>query len=171
MKDIILKQNIINGTRVLYSPGWDCHGLPIELKAVNTKLSSPVEIREHARKFASETIEKQKISFRTWGMTASWNFDDTYRTFDKKYIQNQLQMFYEMYSRELIYRDLKPVYYSPSSQSVLAEAELEYDDNFISPSLYFQCKITNPSELGCDEAYALIWTTTPWTLLVIYFFF
>lgn len=162
-----MKQKIVNGTRVHYKPGWDCHGLPIELKALgNAKNVSPLEIRKKAKKFATETLEKQKKSFESWGVTGSWNDPlQTYRTFDESYIKNQLKMFYKMYKRGLIYRDLKPVYFSPSSKTALAEAELEYDDNFKSPSLYFRCEILNSQNICEDEKlFALIWTTTPWTL-------
>ena len=168
LKDIILKQKIIQGTRVHYRPGWDCHGLPIELKALSShKNKTPLEIRQKARKFASEAILKQKKSFESWGVVGSWQDDSQiYRTFDKSYIKNQLKMFSIMFKKGLIYRDLKPVFWSPSSGTALAEAELEYDENFVSPSLYFRCKVTNSEKLieGSENVHALIWTTTPWTL-------
>ena len=150
-----------------YKPGWDCHGLPIELKALgSTKNVTPIQIRQKAKKFAMEAVQKQKKSFESWGVTGSWNDQaQTYRTFDKSYIQNQLRMFYKMYQKELIYRDFKPVYFSPSSGTALAEAELEYDENFKSPSLYFRCEIINSKDICVSEKlYALVWTTTPWTL-------
>jgi isoleucyl-tRNA synthetase len=152
---------------VHYVPGWDCHGLPIELKALgNAKEKSPLKIREKAKKFAMEAIKKQKASFESWGVTGSWNDQNhTYRTFDKGYVKNQLKMFYKMYERGLIYRDRKPVYFSPSSGTALAEAELEYDENYTSPSLYFRCELVNSDDLSRDDkTYALVWTTTPWTL-------
>lgn len=168
LKDIILKQKILSGRRVHYRPGWDCHGLPIELKALkNHKDVTPIQIRQKARKFAMDAINKQKKSFESWGVVGSWS-DDTqiYRTFDKDYIKNQLNMFFTMYQKGLIYKDLKPVFWSPSSGTALAEAELEYDENFVSPSLYFRCQIANNSETEGNDSkiYALIWTTTPWTL-------
>lgn len=168
LKDIILKRKILDGTRVHYKPGWDCHGLPIELKALsNHKNLSPIQIRQKARKFAMEAIQKQKKSFESWGVVGSWNDESqTYRTIDKGYIKNQLKVFFTMYQKGLIYKDLKPVYWSPSSGTALAEAELEYDENFVSPSLYFRCEITNSESLidGDSKVYALVWTTTPWTL-------
>lgn len=168
LKDIILKKKILDGRRVHYRPGWDCHGLPIELKALaNSKASTPLEIRQKARNFAAGAIHRQKKSFESWGVLGSWN-DETqiYRTFEKDYIKNQLKMFLEMYQKGLIYRDLKPVYWSPSSGTALAEAELEYDEKFVSPSLYFRCEIANSEGLSEDNSkvYALVWTTTPWTL-------
>lgn len=168
LKDIILKQKIIDQKRVHYKPGWDCHGLPIELKALsNSKNESLIQIRHKARKYATEAILKQKKSFKSWGVTGSWNDDSQiYRTFEKNYIKNQLKMFLTMYQKGLIFRDMKPVYWSPSSGSALAEAELEYDENYISPSLYFRCKVSNSDVLnaGNSSIYALIWTTTPWSL-------
>lgn len=150
-----------------YSPGWDCHGLPIELKALaNQKTKSPVEIRKNARKFALSTVEKQKQAFESWGVTGSWNSPtDIYKTLDKDYVKNQLTIFNTMYENGLIFRDLKPVFWSPASGSALAEAELEYDENFLSSSLYVTFKITNCEEvLKAQNVHALIWTTTPWTL-------
>lgn len=106
-----------------YIPGWDCHGLPIELKALQrAKKSSkkneptdPVQIREIARTFASETVEKQKEAFRSWGVMADWE-NQCYLTMNKGYVQNQLHQFYKMYKSSLIFRALKPVYWSPSSK-------------------------------------------------------
>uniref|UniRef100_A0AAG5CSK1 isoleucine--tRNA ligase n=1 Tax=Anopheles atroparvus TaxID=41427 RepID=A0AAG5CSK1_ANOAO len=186
LKDLILKHKIISGTRVHYVPGWDCHGLPIELKALeafhkkkkhgSTEGSqTALHIRNTARKFAVETITKQKNAFESWGVTGAWN-DTTkgyYRTLDPTYIRAQLRLFHELYERNLIYRDLKPVYWSPSSQSALAEAELEYDEAHQSPSLYLKLSLSNQAA-GCPaieqqqhagtEVFAVIWTTTPWTL-------
>lgn len=80
---------------------------------------NPLEIRKNARKFATDTIEKQRIEFESWGVTADWKTrTNMYRTFDSAYIQNQLNLFYELYEKKLIFRDLKPVYYSPSSKYV-----------------------------------------------------
>jgi isoleucyl-tRNA synthetase len=166
LKDIILKHKISKGIQVHYIPGFDCHGLPIELKASNNLSNiSPLEIRTKARKFASATIKKQTESFESWGVTGSWNDKaKVYRTFDKDYIKNQIRIFYKMYEKNLIYRDLKPVYWSPSSATALAEAELEYDEAFTSPSLYIKFKLLNSNEIFGEDLNALIWTTTPWTL-------
>lgn len=166
LKDIILKQKIMKGTKVHYIPGFDCHGLPIELKALGSQKDlTPIEIRSQARKFATETIEKQTRSFKSWGVIGDWNVkNQVYRTFDNSYIKNQLKIFYEMFKKNLIYRDLKPVYWSPSSASALAEAELEYDDKFISHSLYCKFNVVNSEEIYGENFNVLIWTTTPWTL-------
>uniref|UniRef100_A0A182JQD0 isoleucine--tRNA ligase n=1 Tax=Anopheles christyi TaxID=43041 RepID=A0A182JQD0_9DIPT len=187
LKDLILKHKIISGTRVHYVPGWDCHGLPIELKALEAfhrKMSKSAghtemgqtayEIRNTARRFALETLAKQKKGFESWGVTGAW--DDAqccYRSLDPSYISAQLQLFFELYEQKLIYRDLKPVYWSPSSQSALAEAELEYDEAHQSPSLYLKlalekgggsCTCIANHQHADGEVYAVIWTTTPWTL-------
>lgn len=114
---------MLQGNRVHYVPGWDCHGLPIELKALQkakkssktNQISDPVNIREIARTFALETVERQKDAFKKWGVMADWD-EQCYLTLNKGYIQNQLRQFYKMYKSGLIFRALKPVYWSPSSK-------------------------------------------------------
>lgn len=166
LKDIILKHKISRGIQVHYVPGFDCHGLPIELKASNNlSNSSPLEIRSKARNFASQTLKKQTQSFESWGVLGDWHEKTkVYRTFDKEYVKNQIRIFYDMYEKNLIFRDLKPVYWSPSSATALAEAELEYDESFTSPSLYIKFKLLNSREIINEDCNVLIWTTTPWTL-------
>lgn len=166
LKDIILKGNIMKGKRVDYKPGWDCHGLPIELKALSNSFDTPaLEVRKKARNFAVETLERQKKDFQSWGVTGAWS-ENIYRTIDSDYVTKQLRIFYKMYQNGLIYRDLKPVHWSPSSKTALAEAELEYDNKFTSPSLFVRFKLDKvPNQLSSfTPLYALIWTTTPWTL-------
>uniref|UniRef100_A0A336LMJ3 isoleucine--tRNA ligase n=2 Tax=Culicoides sonorensis TaxID=179676 RepID=A0A336LMJ3_CULSO len=168
LKDFVLKSKIIERNRVHYRPGWDCHGLPIELKALSDALNSPpMVVREKARKFALSTLERQRNDFWDWGVTGDWTEKGTYRTIDAHYVKKQIQLFFELYKKGLIFRDLKPVYWSASSKTALAEAELEYDPAFKSPSLYFRVKLNSvPLKLPQHkEIYAIIWTTTPWTLL------
>ncbi|CAG9131135.1 unnamed protein product [Plutella xylostella] len=177
IKDINNRSQVLQGNKVHYVPGWDCHGLPIELKALQkakktlnkTQLQNPVVIRDIARKFALETVEKQKASFKSWGVMADWE-NECYLTLNKSYVQNQLRKFYELYKMGLIYRALKPVYWSPSSRTALAEAELEYDPQFKSKEVY----VTFPLESVPDAIHklapgkklqAIIWTTTPWSLV------
>lgn len=123
-----------------------------------------------ARSFALATINKQKAAFASWGVTADWNHNEgIYRTLDADYISNQLQLFQQLYERKLVYRDLKPVFWSPSSGTALAEAELEYDANYESPSLMLRMKLTQMSDSVASiaqeqQVWALIWTTTPWSL-------
>ncbi|XP_071454939.1 isoleucine--tRNA ligase, mitochondrial [Hetaerina americana] len=183
LKDITIRHKILQGSRVHYIPGWDCHGLPIELKAVSAAENlCPPEIRIKARKFAKDAVSVQKKAFKSWGITADWE-NGCYFTYNADYIKTQLRLFSTMYEKGYIYRDLKPVYWSPSSRTALAEAELEYDDNYISTSATVKMRLTSiptalmnviantneaqriaGTEIGSYEVYALIWTTTPWTL-------
>uniref|UniRef100_A0A8D8Q818 isoleucine--tRNA ligase n=1 Tax=Cacopsylla melanoneura TaxID=428564 RepID=A0A8D8Q818_9HEMI len=169
LKDITLRSNLLQGKQVHYVPGWDCHGLPIELKAITSKDKnlSPLDVRKKARSFASETVHTQKAEFESWGVLADWK-DNCYYTFDKDYVKNQLRQFFNLYKQGYIYRDLKPVYWSPSSRTALAESELEYKSDHISRSIYLKVKLSHaPSVLTnhiTGDLYALIWTTTPWSL-------
>ncbi|KAJ7415906.1 hypothetical protein WISP_75384 [Willisornis vidua] len=108
----------MRGYKVHYVPGWDCHGLPIELKALSevkgAESLSPIEIRQRAREFAERAVEKQKAAFIRWGVMADW--DNCYLTFDPKYEANQLKVFYKMYDKGFIYQDYKPVFWSPSAK-------------------------------------------------------
>lgn len=115
------RNHVVNGRRVHYIPGWDCHGLPIELKALSSKKTSlkgqslkPTELRKIAKNFAFETIGKQKLAFKTWGVMADWE-KQCYYTFNKKYVQKQIRHFYDLFEKGLVFRDMKPVYWSPSS--------------------------------------------------------
>ncbi|KAK7595517.1 hypothetical protein V9T40_013342 [Parthenolecanium corni] len=171
IKDVIVRHHLLNGRKVHFKQGWDCHGLPIELKAISDEKNklSPLEIRQTARAFATSAIEEQKRAFKKWGLLADWE-KGCYYTFDKSYVQNQLQQFYKLYEKSLIYRDLKPVYWSPSSRTALAEAELEYNEKHVSKSVIVPFEIDKsslPSSFAVSEEknlFALVWTTTPWTL-------
>ncbi|XP_037298529.1 isoleucine--tRNA ligase, mitochondrial [Manduca sexta] len=177
IKDINNRSQILKGNRVHYVPGWDCHGLPIELKALqkarkaskDTNFTDPVNVRNIARKFALETVENQKKAFRSWGVMADWE-KQCYLTLNKDYVQSQLRLFYDMYEKGYIYRALKPVYWSPSSKTALAEAELEYDSQHKSCEVYVAFNVDKPPEILHDKLNgkplsAIIWTTTPWTLV------
>ncbi|KAI9492549.1 isoleucyl-tRNA synthetase [Zychaea mexicana] len=173
LKDIINRYKMLQGHKVWYRPGWDCHGLPIELKALEairqkgSELSA-TEIRQLARKRALSEIEKQKKSFKSWSVMGDWN--KPYRTLDKDYEIRQLRVFREMMKRGYIYRQLKPVYWSPSSKSALAEAELEYNDKHVSRSIHVRFPVAELPAAFKEKhqlngpVYAVIWTTTPWTL-------
>ncbi|KAK9498314.1 hypothetical protein O3M35_002975 [Rhynocoris fuscipes] len=171
LKDIITRNKLLNGYRIHYKPGWDCHGLPIELKALTESIDSqlsPLDIRHKARKYAERSICDQKSAFKSWAIMADWE-KQCYHTYDVSYISNQLQQFYNLYDQGLIYRDMKPVYWSPSSKSALAEAELEYNSEHRSRAWTVRLPISKISEVcreypNNSELYALIWTTTPWTL-------
>lgn len=192
LKDLILRWQVAKGRRVHYKPGWDCHGLPIELKALQAQktgnpqrdamsdepqqeanvardgLMSASNIRRIARTLASETIEQQKSSFREWGILGEW--DEPYKTMDQEFEIAQLLVFKEMVQKGLISRHRRPVYWSPSSQTALAEAELEYDDNhectaaFVKMPFVRLPAVLEDMGLEADCVSALIWTTTPWTL-------
>ncbi|KAH8883635.1 isoleucyl-tRNA synthetase [Thozetella sp. PMI_491] len=183
LKDMILRVKVQQGHRVSYVPGWDCHGLPIELKAVNAsagKTMPSAEIRKAARALATKTVREQMASFRTYGVMAEW--DRRWTTMDSDYEIKQLRLFQQMVRRGLIYRKFKPVYWSPSSRTALAEAELEYNEAHVSTAAYVRFLVAGKDGessagpqaeaynkvLGGAEVegnlYALIWTTTPWTL-------
>uniref|UniRef100_A0A8C4XU00 Isoleucine--tRNA ligase, mitochondrial n=1 Tax=Falco tinnunculus TaxID=100819 RepID=A0A8C4XU00_FALTI len=172
LKDITNRFYMMRGYKVHYMPGWDCHGLPIELKALSevkgAENLSPMEIRRKAREFAERAIEKQKSAFIRWGVMADWA--NCYRTFDPKYEANQLRVFYKMYDKGFIYQDYKPVFWSPSAKTALAEAELEYNEQHVSRSVYMKFPLLkSPPKLtsvidGSSPASALVWTTQPWTV-------
>ncbi|XP_015111300.1 isoleucine--tRNA ligase, mitochondrial [Diachasma alloeum] len=171
LKDITLRSRVIRGERVHYVPGWDCHGLPIELKALSTSKNrtplAPQELRTLARGYAQQELEKQKKAFTSWGVMADWA-SGCYFTHEKSYINNQLHQFLRLYSKNLIFRDFKPVYWSPSSKTALAESELVYNDNHKSICATVRLLLTKLppvlEQFSNKEIYALTWTTTPWTL-------
>ncbi|XGW24036.1 hypothetical protein V3C99_005890 [Haemonchus contortus] len=173
LKDFIVKSRIALGYRVRFRPGWDCHGLPIELKiSKSVQGKSPLEIRALARQVAIEAIAKQLNSFKRWGVTAAWS--EPYLTMDSMYVSEQLRLFAKMVEKGIIYRAFKPVYWSPSSRTALAESELEYNDKHTSTAVYFRFKVIDvkPKDVGLSielgskplVLYSLIWTSTPWTL-------
>jgi isoleucyl-tRNA synthetase len=174
LKDIICRFQISQGKRVHYVPGWDCHGLPIEIKALQTLQAhhdtlEPPDIRKAARSLAEKTVEEQKKGFKEWAVMGDW--DGSWRTMDKSYILRQLHVFKCLVERGLITLELKPVYWSPSSGTALAEAELEYDENHKSTAAFVRCPIVRMPDtiqheykLDLKNLGLLIWTTTPWTL-------
>ena len=151
-----------------YKTGWDCHGLPIELKAVKgDKKLDPIKIREIAEKFALSAVNTQKEQFSKWGILTDWN--NIYKTLDKPYVKRQIEIFNELYKKKLVFQNYMPVFWSPSSRTALAEAELEYNPNHKSTSIYVRFKLNKLSDklkdFGGRNVFALIWTTTPWSLL------
>ncbi|MEQ2168575.1 hypothetical protein GOODEAATRI_016077 [Goodea atripinnis] len=125
LKDIRNRFEMLRGRQIHYIPGWDCHGLPIELKALGelgTSGLSPLQIRQKAREFAEGAIARQKAAFQRWGVMANW--EQCYYTFDGAYEAAQLKVFQEMHSKGLVYQDYKPVFWSPSSRySVVKRAD------------------------------------------------
>lgn len=173
LKDIINRYKLLRGYRARYVLGWDCHGLPIELKVLqNIKGEeraglTPLQLRQKAKEFALQTIHEQATGFQRWGIWG--DYENAYYTLKPEYEAAQIGVFGKMALKGYIYRGLKPVYWSPSSHTALAEAELEYPENHISPSIYVAFPVTQPSEklaaiAAVEHLYALIWTTTPWTI-------
>ena len=185
LKDIINKFQIMQGKKVCYVPGWDCHGLPIELKVLQALDKSqraeltPIKLRKKAAAYAKKQVSNQMDGFKRWGIWGDWN--NPYLTLDKQFESSQIKLFGEMVFKGYIYRGLKPVHWSPSSQTALAEAELEYPRGHISQSIYLGFKISQIPEILKQEIYnqaselfdsdgilkevkLLIWTTTPWTI-------
>ena len=186
LKDVINKYQVLRGRKVRYVPGWDCHGLPIELKVLQSmdqeqrRALTPIKLRKKAAAYASKQVDSQMKGFQRWGIWADWQHP--YLTLQKDYEAAQIRVFGEMVLKGHIYRGLKPVHWSPSSRTALAEAELEYPDGHTSPSVYVAFPavelpaalrdalktegITLPSDaeaLG-NALWVAIWTTTPWTL-------
>ncbi|KAF8219688.1 isoleucyl-tRNA synthetase [Tricholoma matsutake] len=179
LKDIINRYHVSLGYRVHYIPGWDCHGLPIENKALQELrqdliTAPPNVIRAAAEMTAKREIESQKAQFRHLGIMADWSAESTYRTLDHPYEMRQLKIFQSMVDKGLIYRNYRPVHYSPSSRSALAEAELVYKDDHVSHSVYVEFEVNRKSPIhnsviqelisSSTSVRLLVWTTTPWTL-------
>ncbi|KAM0792214.1 hypothetical protein ACM66B_004910 [Microbotryomycetes sp. NB124-2] len=177
-KDIINRSKLIQGHRVHYVPGYDTHGLPLELKALSAlkKPASqlkPEAIRAAARQEALKGIELQGKEFRSFACIGAFDDKDAYKTLDWKYEKRQLGVVREMVRKNLIATHHRPTLYSPSSRTALAEAELEYRDDHVSRSVYVAFPVVDAGSL--DEVLRDIdvdasrlalaaWTTTAWTL-------
>lgn len=175
LKDIINKYQLLRGRKARYIPGWDCHGLPIELKVLQElkpeerKALTPIALRRRAKAWAEGQVEGQRASFKRYGVWGEW--DQPYLTMQPAYETAQIAVFGQMFLKGYIYRGLKPVYWSPSSRTALAEAELEYPDVHISQSLYVAFELTAlpqallaPFDPFLGTLGVAIWTTTPWTI-------
>lgn len=164
LKDFVLRYKTMSGFYTPFIPGWDTHGLPIEneviKKGIKREEYSRVDFRKQCEIYAAEQVDKQREQFKRLGILGEW--ENPYVTMDKTYIANQISVFGEMAAKNLIYRGLKPVYWSPSSESAFAEAEIEYHDKN-STSIYVAFPLVNV-EGDLVDANLLIWTTTPWTL-------
>ncbi len=172
LKDIIIKYKSMTGYQAPYVPGWDCHGLPIELKALkqigaDSGAIDPVELRKCCREFALSCLDGQKAQFKRLGVWG--DFDDPYLTIAPEFEAKQVEVFGKMAERGLMYKGLKPVYWCPDCNTALAEAEIEYEDD-VCYSIYVKFPISDSKgkfdDLGIDlsKAYVVIWTTTTWTL-------
>ena len=168
LKDIFCRYYVNRGFKVNFRLGWDCHGLPIELKAIKDQQLDSISIRERSKKFALNTIQNQSNGFRRYGVQA--NFADPYVTCKDDYVTNQINAFFKLYAKNLIKKKFYPIYWSPSSKSALAEAELEYNDQHPGYSCYFKFKVNKAileSRLETQfekQLNVLVWTTTPWTI-------
>ena len=166
LKDFLVRYKTMNGYYAPYIPGWDTHGLPIENaltknKKVNRKELSVSEFRTLCEKYAWEQVDKQRTGFKRLGVFAEW--EKPYITLDPKFEAHQLRTFGKMVSKGLIFKGLKPVYWSPSSETALAEAEIEYKD-VTSASIYVAFKVVDGKGVLEQGDELIIWTTTPWTL-------
>nr|WP_225914043.1 isoleucine--tRNA ligase [Leptolyngbya ohadii] len=174
LKDTINKYQLLRGRKVRYVPGWDCHGLPIELKVLQAMKPeerahlTPIELRQRAKNWAIEQAQQQATGFKRYGVWGDWSHP--YLTLTPDYEAAQIGVFGQMALKGYIYRGLKPVYWSPSSQTALAEAELEYPDGHTSRSIYVAFRVVSLADSAeafkpyQDDLGVAIWTTTPWTI-------
>ncbi len=173
LKDLIVKTKSMAGYYAPYVPRWDCHGLPIETQ-VEKELGGkgkvpPAEFRKLCREFATRYVEQHKRDFKRLGIFGQWN--DPYLTMSFDYEATIAGAFLDFMEKGYVYRGRKPVYWCIYDSTALAEAEVEYEDHS-SPSIYVRYKLVQdgapaqkiPAELKGKNVYAIIWTTTPWTI-------
>lgn len=165
-KDIIVRFKNMSGHYAPYVPGWDTHGLPIEQQlakqGVNRKEMSRADYRQLCEDYAKKEIKKQMADFKRLGVMGDWHHP--YITLQPEYEAEEIRVFGKMYEKGYIYKGKKPVYWSPSSESTLAEAEVEYHD-VKSPSIFVAFPVKDGKNiLDPKDTYFLIWTTTPWTI-------
>lgn len=165
LKDFVLRYKTMQGFYVPYLPGFDTHGLPIENEVIKSGIKredyTRSEFRTLCYNYAKKQVKNQTKQFMRLGILGDW--DNAYITMDKKYVSNQIKVFGQMADKGLIYRGLKPVYWSPSSESAFAEAEIVYQDKK-SLSIYFTFDVKDSKINDLKDAKLVIWTTTPWTL-------
>lgn len=164
-KDIIVRSKSMSGFRSPYVPGWDTHGLPIEQvltnKGIKRKEMSLAEYRKKCEEYALTQVDTQRADFKRLGVSGDW--DHPYITLTPDYEAAEIRVFGKMAEKGYIYKGLKPIYWSPSSESSLAEAEIEYKD-VKSASIYVAFPIADGKDLLDTDTSLVIWTTTPWTL-------
>ncbi|MFL6301054.1 MAG: isoleucine--tRNA ligase [Terriglobales bacterium] len=171
LKDFVVKSKTMAGFDAPYVPGWDCHGLPIEIKVDESlgrkKLElDPLQVRQECRKYAEKYVDLQREQFRRLGVLGRW--DDPYLTMSAQYESVIAQTFFQFLEKEFVYKGLKPVYWCIHDRTALAEAEVEYE-NHTSPSVWVKYALTSDpakldSALAGKKVNTIIWTTTPWTL-------
>ncbi|WP_218653543.1 isoleucine--tRNA ligase [Streptococcus pluranimalium] len=164
-KDIIVRSKSMSGFSAPYVPGWDTHGLPIEQvlakQGVKRKEMDLAEYLDMCRQYALSQVDKQRDDFKRLGVSADW--ENPYITLDPKFEADQIRVFGAMADKGYIYRGAKPVYWSWSSESALAEAEIEYHD-IDSTSLYYANKVKDGKGVLDTDTYIVVWTTTPFTI-------
>lgn len=172
LKDIIVRYKTMNGYYSPYVPGWDTHGLPIEKKVqIEKKIFKDdvgvVKFREICKDFALNAVKNQANQFVRLGGLGDWE-KNKYLTLDSDFEADQIQVFWDMYKKGYIYRDLKPVYWCSDCETALAEAEIEYHDHETT-SIFVKFRVSEDKGLfskygPLENTYLVIWTTTPWTL-------
>ncbi|AHK22366.1 Isoleucine--tRNA ligase [Candidatus Hepatoplasma crinochetorum Av] len=159
LKDVVIRHNLLLGKKVEWKLGWDTHGLPIEVAVKKMNLLKKVESNKDFLdiyySFALEQVNKQQEQFRKFALYT--NFKDKYLTLDKNYETKELEVFFKMFNKGFIYQDFKPVYWSWSSKTALAEAEVEYQ-KIKEEAIFVAFKLKE------ENLYFVIWTTTPWSL-------
>ena len=169
LKDMVVKSKTMAGFRAPYVPGWDCHGLPIETQ-VEKELGgkkdrvAPVEFRRICREFALRYVDQHRRDFKRLGVLGRW--EDPYLTMSKSYEACIADAFLTFLEKGYVFRGLKPVYWCMHDRTALAEAEVEYEDH-VSPSIWVRYRLLESANYPSDQkdrVYALVWTTTPWTL-------
>ena len=171
LKDFVVKSKTMSGFDAPYVPGYDCHGLPIEIKVYEKlgrkKLEMPVpEVLDACRAYAQKYVDMQTSQFERIGCFGRWQ--KPYKTMARDYEARTLEVFYGFLEKGFVYRGLKPVYWCIHDRTALAEAEVEYEEH-TSPSVYVRYRLTSDPEtissaLAGREVFTIIWTTTPWTL-------
>src|SRR3984893_5741756 len=171
IKDFVVKTKTMAGFDSPYVPGWDCHGLPIEIKVDEhlgrKKLEmEPVAVRRACREYAQKYVDLQRSQFERIGVFGRWS--DPYLTMSFGYEASIVETFYDLFKKGFVYKGLKPVYWCIHDRTALAEAEVEYEQH-TSPSVYVRYALTSdPSAIDASLAgknvATIIWTTTPWTL-------
>ncbi|MBY0379330.1 MAG: class I tRNA ligase family protein, partial [Burkholderiales bacterium] len=173
LKDIIIRSKTLSGFDAPYVPGWDCHGLPIELnveKANGNRIEAKL-FRDKCREYADSQIERQKKDFIRLGVLGQW--DNPYKTMNFNIEANTVRALGEVYKNGYLFKGVKPVHWCTDCSSALAEAEVEYK-NKVSPAIFVKFKVATDElsklnvafklNLSQDNIFAVIWTTTPWTL-------
>lgn len=165
-KDIIVRYKNMNGYYAPYVPGWDTHGLPVEQqlakKGIDRKTMDRAKYRELCRQYAEEQVQKQMTDFKRLGVMANW--DNPYITLQHEFEGQEIRVFGEMYKKGYIYKGKKPVYWSWSSESTLAEAEVEYKDVEANSIFVAFPVVDGKGIIDPKDTYFVIWTTTPWTI-------